>query len=271
CNDQVKFRPLLAHAEELGADKLVTGHYARIEEGDEGYELHRGEDRNKDQSYFLYRLSQDQLSKILFPLGGMEKPAVRAHADRLGLGERVSEKTESQEICFVGPEGYAAKVEDILDHKGVPGPGDIVNREGKVLGRHKGIHHHTLGQRRGLGIAASAPLYVQDIKAKENQVVVGFKDELLCESVEVQNLVWPRSHPKDGTQIEIQQRYREYAKAARIWHLDEDRVRIVFDEPTPLGAPGQAAVFYQGSKVVGGGTIAPRSRIGEEGSGAEKS
>lgn len=248
CNDKVKFRPLLARAKLLGAEKLATGHYARIEEG----KLLRGVDPKKDQSYFLYRLDREQIGQLMFPVGGMHKDEVRAHAARLGLP--VAEKRESQEICFVGEGGYAATVETIAGKGGAAGR--IVDGTGKSLGEHEGVHHFTYGQRRGLRIAASEPLYVTDIDASSGTVRVGPREELETDSVIVDGLRWTQDPPDASEVVLVQQRYRETPKACRVEQLADGRARLWFVERQPRGAPGQAAVVYRDAAVLGGGSIA---------------
>ena len=250
CNDKVKFRPLLERAQLLGADRLATGHYARIEDG----MLQRAVDRRKDQSYFLYRLDPTQLSQLMFPLGHMTKDEVRSEARRLGM-PMVAEKAESQEICFVGEEGYAATVDKILGDDARTA-GNIVDSEGKVVGQHAGVHHFTLGQRRGLGIAAPEPLYVTEVDAATRTVHVGGKAELLTQSVELEQISWTRTPPQDGEVVAVQQRYRETPKAARVEVLGTRRARVHFVQPEPRGAPGQAAVVFRDEIVLGGGVIA---------------
>lgn len=252
CNDKVKFRPMLERARVLGADRLATGHYARIERRDSTLRLMRGVDRGKDQAYFLYRLESSQLERLLFPLGGMTKNDVRAEAQRLGLP--VAEKPESQEICFVGEEGYAATVETILGEGGRMG--DIVHIDGRILGRHRGVHHYTLGQRRGLGIAAPEPLYVTDIDATTGTVSVGSQDDLLVSEVEVEGIFWSGGAPDPSQTVDVQQRYREQARPARVTVLTGGAVRVRFERPAMRGAPGQAAVIFRGDEVLGGGTLA---------------
>lgn len=259
CNDKVKFVPMLERAKLLGADKLATGHYARIEAADGALHLRRGVDPRKDQSYFLFRLRQGQLGELLFPLGEMTKDEVREHARRLGLP--TAEKHESQEICFVGAEGYAATVEKLLGEQS-PKSGTIVDTQGRILGHHDGIHHFTLGQRRGLGIAAPEPLYVCAIDADKDQVVVGPKPLLMCESILVENLTWTHEPPAPHEMVSIQQRYRESPKPGRVARIfvppgqTQPVAEVVFETPVSRGAPGQAAVICRGDTIVGGGTIA---------------
>ncbi|MEL6544556.1 MAG: tRNA 2-thiouridine(34) synthase MnmA [Myxococcota bacterium] len=251
CNDKVKFRPMLKRAKVLGADRLVTGHYARIERVDGEARLLRGVDDAKDQSYFLYRLNAAQLAELDFPLGGMTKDQVREHARRFGLP--VAEKHESQEICFVGAEGYAATVEKIAGRVGRLGP--ILNQDGETLGQHQGVHRYTHGQRRGLGISSPEPLYVTNIDAESGAVHVGPKSALETETVVVGEAHWIGSAPEDGTEVLVQQRYREKPKSGKLEKLEGGGVRVHFDAAQGRGAPGQACVIYQGDRVLGGGTI----------------
>lgn len=252
CNDKVKFRPMLERAKLLGAERLVTGHYARIDRSGDTPKLQRGLDAEKDQSYFLYRLNATQLQMLDFPLGAMTKSEVREHARRLGLN-RVAEKHESQEICFVGSEGYAATVEKIAGRIGALGP--ILNQAGEKLGEHQGIHHFTHGQRRGLGISASEPLYVTDIDAGTAVVRVGPKSALLARGVHLIDTHWLGRPPQPGTRIGVQQRYRESPKWGQLAEWSDTQALIRFSEATPKGAPGQACVLFSGDTVLGGGTI----------------
>ena len=257
CNDKVKFRPLLERARLLGADRLATGHYARIGTHGGKLALRRAVDRHKDQSYFLYRLDQEQLSELMFPLGEMTKDEVRAEARRLGLP--TAEKSESQEICFVGSEGYAKTVETISGKGGTPGA--IVDDAGQVLGKHAGIHHFTLGQRRGLGIASAHPLYVTDIDPATGEVRVGGRDALLSPSVNLENVMWNPAAPGPDVAVTVQQRYRDTARPARVLTTSGSTARVQFASPEPRGAPGQAAVVYVDDYVVGGGAISPTRRM----------
>ncbi|MEE2961933.1 MAG: tRNA 2-thiouridine(34) synthase MnmA [Myxococcota bacterium] len=252
CNDKVKFKPLLERAKMLGADVLVTGHYAQISTDQGRRYLRRGSDQNKDQSYFLYRLSQDQLARLEFPVGAMCKDEVREHASRLGLPV-VANKHESQEICFVGSRGYAATVEEILGHGGLSG--NFVNAAGEVLGKHSGIHHYTLGQRRGLGLSASEPLYVLSIDAQTGDVLVGPASQLSVRFVDVDGLTWAGDIPESGCVFLLQQRYRSKPFEVRLEWRTHERLRLHFLEERAPGAPGQAAVLYCEERVVGGGVI----------------
>jgi tRNA-specific 2-thiouridylase len=263
CNSRLKFDHLMRIAEDAKASYIATGHYARIAfDGASGrHLLLRARDRNKDQSYFLFELSQSQLAKAMFPLGELRKEQVRRIARRQRLP--VAEKPDSQEICFVPDGDYAAFVENhcdkILGLTGEPElfpEGQIIDRNGRILGIHRGIHHYTIGQRRGLGIAHSKPLYVLELRPEENQVVVGERSQLckrLCRIVRpnwisMQNLTEPlRVHAKI--------RSRHQAAPAKITPTDDDEVEVLFDYPQPAISPGQACVFYQQEKVVGGGWI----------------
>lgn len=257
CNDRVKFRPLLRRAKLLGAEVLATGHYARIVkamdsgEAGEQWQLRRGVDASKDQSYFLYRLDGSMLTRLWFPLGGMTKSEVRRHAARLGL--EVADKPESQEICFVGAAGYAATVEQISGLLGRPGA--IVDGEGRTVGRHRGVHHYTLGQRRGLGIAAPSPLYVTGIDAGRCEVRVGPRSDLLASRIAIEATHWIGPMPSPGEIVAVQQRYRDTAKPARLVGAAQGLATIELMAPGVRGASGQAAVLYQGDRVLGGGTI----------------
>ena len=259
CNAKVKFKPLLERAKLLGASRLVTGHYARIQRGPEGVRLGRGADPAKDQSYFLYRLLPEQLDALELPLGPLSKPEVRALAE--GYGLPTATKAESQEICFVGGDGYAATVERIAGRSAPAG--DIVDGQGRVLGRHAGVHHFTLGQRRGLGISAPEPMYVTDIDAGAARVIVGAREDLQVETVTVNDPLWLEAPPDPGETVWLQQRYREKPRRARV-AITDGRAVVQLEEPGPRGAPGQAAVIYREAEgiqwVVGGGPIAPTTR-----------
>jgi tRNA-uridine 2-sulfurtransferase len=245
CNKTVKFTDLLELAQGLGAEALLTGHYVQRLLGDEGPELHRGADPAKDQSYFLWTTTKAQLDYLRFPLGALPKAEVRAQAARFGLG--VAAKPDSQDICFVGGGDYAAVVEKLRPELATPG--DIVDRSGRVIGRHGGIHKFTVGQRRGLDIGGvPEPLYVIAIDAASNRVVAGPRAalavaEALLEGVNVLG-------PLDGP-VEVKVRSMAALAPAR-W----DGERLVFDAPLQGVSPGQAAVAYRGSRVLGGATIA---------------
>ena len=249
CNDKVKFRPLLQRAEILGAEVLATGHYARIERRQGRSVLLRGCDPAKDQSYFLYRLSAAQLGRLWFPLGALNKGQVRAHARRMGI--QVAEKRESQEICFVGKGGYKS----LVDARGGTRGGAIVDGEGNQLGQHDGVHRFTLGQRRGLRIAASRPLYVTNIDAACGTVTVGDRNALLSDRAMISAPRWTWDRPSVGDEVLLQQRYRDVPHPAVVTAIDAGGVTFRLRAPQARGAPGQAAVVFSGDMVLGGGTI----------------
>jgi len=254
CNRAVKFGPMLHYArEELGCDRIATGHYARVSYNtDSGrYELHRAIDRSKDQSYFLYDLSQEVLAQVLFPLGNQTKQETRQMAAEFGL--HTAEKPESQDLCLVEAHG---SMQTFLDQFLAPKEGDIVDQSGRVLGRHTGIHHYTIGQRKGLGIAAPHPLYVVGLDVGRNRVIVGDRSEVHFPECTVQRLNWVSiPAPSTPIPIEVQVRYRTPATPATLIPLEDNRARIVFEEPLFGVTPGQAAVWYEGDRVLGGGII----------------
>ena len=260
CNSRLKFASLDRLAESLGCEKVATGHYARVEfdKASGRYRLLRGRNLQKDQSYFLWELTQQQLSRSLFPLGEMSKPEVRDVAREHSLA--VADKSESQEICFVPDGNYAGfidrylKAEDAEDR--LPGEGDIVSTAGEVVGHHSGIHRYTVGQRRGLGIAAERPLYVIGIDAPQNRVVVGEQDDLLAREFIAARVNWiALDNPREPVRCEVRVRYRHNPAPAAITPLENGRARVVFDEPQRAITPGQATVFYRGDEVLGGGWI----------------
>ncbi|NJR67011.1 MAG: tRNA 2-thiouridine(34) synthase MnmA [Leptolyngbyaceae cyanobacterium CRU_2_3] len=254
CNKAVKFGPMLQYArEELGIDRIATGHYAQItwDQTGDRYQLRRASDRNKDQSYFLYDLSQDILAHTLFPLGQQTKPETRQKAAEFGL--HTAEKPESQDLCLIEAHG---SMRSFLEKYLAPKPGDIVDPSGKVLGQHDGIHHYTIGQRKGIGIAAPQPLYVIGIDAAQNQVIVG--DRTLAETSEitVQRVNWVSiAAPTTPIRAAVQIRYRSAAVPCTVVPLPDARIQIVLDEPQASVTPGQAAVWYDGDILLGGGII----------------
>ncbi|MGL5083979.1 MAG: tRNA 2-thiouridine(34) synthase MnmA [Microcoleaceae cyanobacterium] len=263
CNKAVKFGPMLHHArEQLGIETIATGHYARItyDQAQDRYQLQRAVDRNKDQSYFLYDLTQDILAHVIFPLGEFTKPETRKIAAQYHL--KTADKPESQDLCLVEANG---SMQAFLDRYILGQTGEIVNLEGQVLGHHDGIHHYTIGQRKGLGIAASHPLYVVALDPGRNQVIVGDRDKVNQMNCTVQRVNWVSIPPREGPiRAEVQVRYRTTPEAATIIPLGSEagkgeRVQVVFDEPIFAIAPGQAAVWYDGETVLGGGLIEPFS------------
>jgi len=261
CNNHLKFDQLLITARQIGAEWLATGHYARVEydDGAGRYLLKRAADHAKDQSYFLFGLTQEQLSRTLFPLGGMNKSEVRELARQHGLA--LAEKPDSQEICFVPGGDYKRFLDAYLAESGEALPdtaGELVTTDGSVIGEHTGIHNFTVGQRKGLGVATGSPLYVLQIRGDQRQVVVGAGDELLSRSLRAKRLNWI-SIPelRDLLRVEVKIRHRHQPAAATIARAGDNENEIVatFDEPQRAITPGQAAVFYDGDVVVGGGWI----------------
>ena len=256
CNSRFKFDYLLERAEVFGADRVATGHYARVDVDPDTKRLRLrcAVDRQKDQTYFLFELGQEQLKAIEFPLGELEKEEVRARARELGLA--TADKPESQEICFVPDGDYASAVEKIRPGA-LPGAGEIVDREGQVLGQHPGIHHFTVGQRRGLGLSAERPLYVAGLDAERNRVVVGTVDDLNAKGARLVRVSWVSGVPPNrAVRAMVRVRYRHLGAPALIEAQTDGRATVRFDEPVRAVAPGQAAVFYDGDTVLGGGWIA---------------
>jgi tRNA-specific 2-thiouridylase len=264
CNSRLKFASLDRLALSLGCEKVATGHYARVEFDSRAHRhrLFRGRNLQKDQSYFLWELTQEQLSRSLFPLGEMSKPEVRSVARASHLA--VAEKAESQEICFVPDGDYAGFIDRYLEAEGaterLPGAGEITNTRGEIVGGHQGIHRYTVGQRRGIGISNERPLYVVSIDAARNRVVVGEQDELLSDEFTAAGVNWIAfDEPAEAARAEVRVRYRHAPAPATIAPLPEGRARIKFDEPQRAITPGQATVFYRGDEVVGGGWIVKSS------------
>ncbi|HEY9761185.1 MAG TPA: tRNA 2-thiouridine(34) synthase MnmA [Trichocoleus sp.] len=263
CNRTVKFGPMLQYArEELGADRIATGHYARITQDAETgrYQLRRAVDPGKDQSYFLYDLTQELLAGSLFPLGDQTKTETRRMAAELGL--HTAEKPDSQDLCLIEHHG---SMQSFLDKYLAPKPGDIVDPQGRVLGQHTGIHHYTIGQRKGLGIAAANPLYVVGFDVARNQVIVADRSEAHWPECTVSQVNWVSiAAPTAPLRVSVQIRYRTQPVDAMLFPLDGEssggdtnRVRLVFDEPQFGVTPGQAAVWYDQDIVLGGGLIEP--------------
>ncbi|MDH3999615.1 MAG: tRNA 2-thiouridine(34) synthase MnmA, partial [Desulfuromonadales bacterium] len=251
CNQILKFEILLRRALELQADYLVTGHYAQVEEQGGRYSLLKGLDSNKDQSYFLFTLTQEQLRYVRFPLGGMTKEEVRGHATRLGL--RVAEKPESQDICFVPDGDYVRFLEEQRGAGTMNG--DIVYVDGQVLGKHQGTYRYTVGQRRGLGLSWPQPLYVVAIDAEKRQVVVGEKQHLAIGACILKQVNWFIEPPKSALSTHCRIRYRHHEVVATVIPLADGAFQVDFAEPQKGVTPGQAAVFYENDRVIGGGWI----------------
>ncbi|GAB4575668.1 MAG: tRNA 2-thiouridine(34) synthase MnmA [Rhodothalassiaceae bacterium] len=255
CNERVKFRDLLDTARDLGADCLATGHYVRSTEGLHGRRLLRAVDDERDQSYFLFSTGRAQLEFLRFPLGDFRKPDVRALAAAFGLA--IADKPDSQDICFV-PQGRYVEVIERL-RPGAAEPGEIVDREGNVLGRHEGIVHYTIGQRRGIGIGGSEePLYVIGIDAATRRVMVGPRKALGVSSLLLREFNWLGEEVPAMASIRIRNTHRPVP--GRIERMAEDSARIVFAEPEYGVSAGQAAVLYDGPRVLGGGYIAATER-----------
>jgi len=260
CNSRLKFASLDKIAVSLGCDKVATGHFARVDYDEKAnrYRLFRGKRHVKDQSYFLWELTQDQLSRAYFPLGEMLKSEVRSIARNANLYN--AEKPESQEICFVPDGKYSEFIERYLRHEErdneIPEKGEILNKKGKALNKHEGIHRYTIGQRRGLGIAHEKPLYVVKINRAKNQIIVGERDELDSLEFTARNVNWVAfDKPIKPVCAEVRVRYRHAPAPATIYALPDERARIVFEKPQAAITPGQAAVFYTGEEVLGGGWI----------------
>ena len=254
CNRAVKFGPMLQYAQaELGIEQIATGHYARIhyEPNSDRYQLLRAVDRQKDQSYFLYDLTQEILAKTVFPLGEQTKAQTRKIAAEFNLA--TADKPESQDLCLIEAHG---SMRSFLDKYINQKEGDIVDLEGKVLGKHQGIHHYTIGQRKGLGIAAAEPLYVVKLDAVMNRVVVGDRSAGGRLECQVQRINWLSiSEPKTPIRAEVQIRYRSQPVPVNIIPLANNRARLIFEEPQFGVTPGQAAVWYDGETLLGGGII----------------
>jgi tRNA-uridine 2-sulfurtransferase len=253
CNQRVKFRDLLETARVLGASALATGHYVRRTMGPEGPELHRAVDPARDQSYFLFATTRAELDFLRFPLGGFAKGETRALARRFGLA--VADKPDSQDICFVPRGSYARLVEELRPDAGEPG--NIVDKAGRVLGRHGGIAHFTVGQRRGLGIAATDPLYVLSIDPERRRVVVGPKSALAETRLSLTELNWLGPLAKPGMAVAAKLRSTQSPVPARFY--PDGAAELVLDAPAGAVAPGQAAVIYDGERVLGGGWIRRRA------------
>jgi len=252
CNSRVKFGALLAAARDLGAGYLATGHYARVERADARFVLRRPRDLGKDQTYFLFELTQDQLSKVLFPLGDLTKREVRARARALDLPN--SGRPDSQEVCFVPPGRSYADVLLKLAPDRLPGAGEIVTRDGYVLGRHQGHHLFTVGQRRGLGVAGRRPLFVLETRPRENQVVVGELEQAYRRRLLLRDVNWIVA-VADVFEAEVQIRSRHQPASAHVRTAAKGGATIEFTRAVLAPTPGQAAVIYQGERVLGGGFI----------------
>jgi tRNA-uridine 2-sulfurtransferase len=259
CNNHLKFDQLLLTARQIGAEQIATGHYARNE-----YDAQRGRwilkrpaDASKDQTYFLFGLTQEQLSRTLFPLGGFTKPEVRELAHQYGLA--LANKPDSQEICFIPGGDYKRFIDAYLEEQGEKVPdtaGELVSVGGQSRGKHEGVHNFTVGQRKGLGLASPTPLYVISIDHDHKQVTVGAEQELMRDSLRAQRLNWISIAGLQGEmRAQVKIRHRHEPAWATLRPSGEDQVEAQFDEPVRAVTPGQAAVFYGGDEVIGGGWI----------------
>jgi tRNA-specific 2-thiouridylase len=249
CNRYLKFDALLNKARELGADFMATGHYARVEPSPEGYRLLRGIDGSKDQSYFLYILGQEQLQYLLLPIGYLHKAEVSRLAGEMGLADAI--KNESQDICFIPNSDYHSFIKEHVPSQ----PGEITDTNGKVLGRHKGLAHYTVGQRKGLGLASDRRLYVIRLDAVSNRLAVGSQDQLFTSRLPASRLSWVSGEaPKEFADITAKVRYKSPEVGVNLY-INDDTAEVRFAQPQWAIAPGQSIVFYQGEVVLGGGVI----------------
>src|SRR5450432_166332 len=259
CNTDVKFEPLLRMARQIGAERLATGHYARVRKNDHTgrWELLRARDESKDQSYFLWGLTQEQLSRSEFPLGELSKDQVRDAARRTNLP--VAEKPESMELCFVPNGNYVQFIEAYSRERKAPlsgEAGEIVDESGAVIGRHSGLHQFTVGQRKGLGFAVGKPLYVLSLDRENNRVVVGDDDALRTATAEIEEINWiALDRPAQPFPASVKIRHKHIAAAATVEPIDATHARVTFDQPQRAITAGQGAVFYDEGRVLGGGWI----------------
>ena len=270
CNTKLKFARLVILAQQVGAERVATGHYARVEydEQTRRFILKKGRDLSKDQSYFLFEMTQKQLARAVFPLGEMTKPEVREVARGLGLD--TADKAESQEICFVPDGDYARFVEDYARNEmggaaariALEG-GEIATTDGVVIGEHSGLHHYTIGQRRGIGVSSPEPLYVVKIDVPLHRLVVGKRTELYSRAFVANGVNWVSIAPGQSVRAAVRIRYRAAEAPATITNVGTAEVRVEFDTPQPAVTPGQAAVFYDGDVVLGGGWIKAGERSEE--------
>lgn len=252
CNNDLKFTALLDKAAQLECRYMATGHYARIERTDGRWGLFRGDDPTRDQSYFLFTMTQKQMDTVRFPIGAMAKTEVRAKAAELGLN--VAEKAESREICFVPDDDYVAFLESKIPR--IAREGKILNRRGEQLGTHQGVHRYTVGQRKGLGISNPTPLYVLQLRPGENIVVVGDEAELYSNGLYAAGMNWPPDTvPEAGTEVLVKIRYKHAGVPAKVYPDGAGGCEFRFEKPVKAVAPGQAAVAYVNDEVIGGGWI----------------
>ena len=254
CNPLIKWKYLFEKADELGMDAVATGHHARIVKDDDTgqVKLLCGPDKKKDQSYFLSRLTKDQLKRTVLPSGIYKKEDIRKELQKAGIA--IADKAESQDVCFVGDGGYMEVVEKYLGAQ-KPVPGKIIDTGGKVLGEHQGIHHYTIGQRKGISISAAEPFYVIEILAESNTIIVGNWEECESEEAFIEDVHWIGLEPSSNDLLEIKIRYRSPQAPCRVFVEDGGRARVVFEKPQRSVTPGQTAVIYKGEEVLGSGTF----------------
>jgi tRNA-specific 2-thiouridylase len=253
CNQSVKFKDLLKMAKELGADYLATGHYVNLFDGKNGRELHKAIDHAKDQSYFLFATTKEQLSFLQFPLGSMTKWETRKEAEALGL--KIADKPDSQDICFVPNGSYAEIIKKLRPDAAKSGK--IMHIDGFELGEHKGIIHYTVGQRKGLGVAYGTPLYVVKIDPKNNVVYLGSENDLFSYELVAKDFNWlgDSSISEEGLDVDVKLRSTHKGAKAKIYLLDDNKIRVKLRSGDKLVSPGQACVFYEGTRVLGGGWV----------------
>ncbi len=253
CNDKIKFEYFYQKAKDLGADYIATGHYVKKDyhEASGRWILKKAADLKKDQSYFLFTMTQEEIAKTLFPLADFTKERVREIALQQGI--RTHDKKESQEICFVADNDHGGFIDRFYPTKTLP-RGNFVNNRGEVLGTHEGIHYYTIGQRRGTGVAMGEKVYVQKINPQTHQITLATQDALWSKELLIQDVRWMRQ-PESGSRIQVKIRYRHDGAEAQVNFLENNQVRIEFIEPQRAITPGQAAVFYDGDMLLGGGWI----------------
>lgn len=256
CNPNVKWKSLLEKADELGCDKIATGHYAQISESNGKFFVTRGVDLSKDQSYVMWNLSQQQLARTIFPLGKYKKSEIREIAQKYGFEELV-QKSESQEICFIPNDDYRGFLKAYVpDYETFVRKGDFLSMDGKKLGTHEGFPFYTIGQRKGLGIALGVPAYVQSVDKESNTIKIGYRDDLLASQLEVSNVRFSKYDSFENLKnITVKIRYNTQPAPCMIEKLTEDRYRVTFENPVWAVTPGQSAVFYDGDDLLAGGII----------------
>jgi len=253
CNSKIKFPLILEEGKKLGSEYLATGHYAKIKKLNDGtYSLFKGDDPKKDQTYFLFQLKQHQLKHILFPVGEMNKAEVREIAENVGVN--MAQKQESQEVCFV-QDDYKGFIESRVPFN-ILKKGNIITRKGEILGKHSGIHRYTIGQRKGLGISWTSPLYVIEIDAKNNNIIVGKNDDLYTPNVLAKDLTWLNKKPQLGEIVTAKVRYSQIAEPAKIIAINDNEIELKFEKEQRAVTKGQGLVIYRDdTELLGGGII----------------